>query len=325
MGTVTYVKSTDVGAISLYGQYNRFETWADKHLVTDGGWTKQAGSTGQANYRPPGQVRGLHIDHTTAITGSAATRVHVRAFESASAFGTVTDAYPTSSQVTDANSNIALSTSADTTARRWWMLRGSFTDDTDSFVFLAVEVTINATEIFFWGKLYPEDATDVYPWLITARNSTGLTGISFTMGTTASGGSSKVYLERSKNGAVKSTLALIPLSYNTTSIGVVAGGPAFTSSGGQMDVMPVRVGCSGSSNSTTNTANSSLSRGWLPSIWQPEHSSYSNVTNADTADDTAYDAASFRQIFGSTFAATSITGGAIVIETTNTWRPPGYP
>lgn len=322
---VVEVKSTDVGAIQLSGQDGSLAALFDKHLVTDGGFTKPYtnGSNG-GNYCPPGHTRGFHLDDAAAVSGSAALST-IRGFVSSSAFNTLVDPYPTIALKANTLANVVKSSTANSTTRRWWMLRGQFTSDLDSFIFLVVETSSTASECFFYGKVYPSDPTDPYCWMIWIRGSSSLFSTSLNIGTgTISTGTDKIYWERSKNGLVTSTTAFIPLAYGTANVGIIPSGPAYPPTSGIMEMLPIPVGCTGSQSTSSTIANATLFRGWLPSLWQLIHGSYSSVTNADTAACTSYHASSLRRIFGVAFSASTLSTGVIATEIGTTWLPPRY-
>lgn len=328
--TVHWVTSADVGAISLYGTNGRANTWAKKHWVTDRGWTNPFTGSNSDIFLPPGSVgNGVKLTHDSAVSG-AAQRATFRAFESASALATLVDPYPTVAQVGDTASTMLVSTTADATARPWWMLIGDFTGPDDSFFILAVQISTTSVEWTYYGKPYLDDPTDTHGWLVGIRNAANTLASSHSVAVASSATpNQKFYWQRSYDGTIKSTTSLFVAPYGgggSGTIGVLQNTSAYaTAPGAKLRRTPVMVGCSGNTGNAVTAGKNTPWRGILQNFWMPVHTAYTGITSADTSYDSAYDPLAEFIIFGMTFNATTISNGAIVLEKTDTWRPQGFP
>ena len=325
---VTYVDSTMPGAISLYGVNGRFITWADKHIVTDAGYSKPYSSANAGIYLPPGSLGpGFKINHDSAVSGGAQ-RVVFRGFESASGISTLTDPFPTVALCADTSCNILVSNTADATARPWWALIGGFTGPLDSFFLLVVQISTTQTEWHYFGRPLLDDPSDPYGWLISVRNSVTVTSQSYSITALLNfTACQKLYWMRSADGTVKSTTSVVVPAYgsNTTNLGVLANTRAYPPpSGSKMRWTPIQVGCSGATGNTTTTPKNTPERGIIQNLFAGAHTSYSGVTNGDTALDSAYDPSATFKIFGSTFSASTLSNGVIVMQTGGTWHNQGF-
>ena len=325
---VTYTNSAAGGAISLYGVNARLVTWADKHLVTDHGYSKPYSSANAGIYLPPGSAGpGFLINHDSAISGGAQ-RAVFRGFESALGIATLVDPFPTVALCADTSCNILVSGTADATPRAWWSLIGDWSGPSDSFFLLVVQISSTQTEWHFFGRPYLADPADTYGWLISIRNITSTTSQSYSITALNNfNACQKMYWMRSSDGTVKSTTAVVVPAYgsNTTGLGVLANTWAFPPpSGGKMVYTPIQVGCSGTTTNTTAAPKNNPKRCILPYMFAPAHTSYTGVTNADTFLDSSYDAAAAFMLFGSTFSASTITNGALIMQTAGPFHPMGF-
>lgn len=325
-----WVTSADVGAISLYGVNGRGNTWGQKHLKTDRGFANPYTSANADIFLPPGSTsNGIRIAHDSAVSG-AATRATFRAFESATGINTLVDPYPTIAQVGDTASTLLLSTTADTTPRPWWMLIGDFTGPYDSFFILAVQISATAVEWTYYGRPWLDDPSDTHGWLIGVRNAANTLPSSHQVAVASSATpNQRFFWQRSQDGSVKSTTSFFVAPYGgggSGTLGVLQNTSAYASgSGMKLRRTPIMVGCSGNTGNTVTAGKNSPWRGILQNLWQPVHTSYTGITNADTSFDTGYDALAEFIAFGMTFTGTTISNGMIVVEKTGTWHPQGFP
>ena len=325
---VTYTNSAAGGAISLYGVNARLTAWADKHLVTDHAYTKPYSSANAGIYLPPGSAGpGFLINHDSAASG-AAQRSVFRGFESASGISTLVDPFPTVALCADTACNILVSSTADATPRPWWALIGDFTGPADSFFLLVVQISATQTEWHFFGRPYLADPSDVYGWLISIRNSAGNTPQAYTITTNNNATAcQKIYWMRSTDGTIKSTTSVVLGAYGGGSgrLGVLANTWDFPPpSGGKMVDTPVQIGCSGGTTNSTTTPKNNPKRCILPYLFAPAHMSYTGVTNADTFLDSSYDAAASFLLFGATFSGSTLTNGAVILQTAGPFHPMGF-
>lgn len=324
---VTYL---DVGAISLYGVNGRGNTWAQKHLKTDRGWGNPYTSANGDILLPPGSTgNGIRLAHDSALTG-AAQRGVFRAFESASSLTTLVDPYPTVAQVANSACTMLFSSTADTTARPWWMLIGDFTGPEDSFFILAVQISATAVEWTYYGRPWLDDPSDVHGWLIGVRNAASNTPQShfITVNNSASP-NQRFYWQRSYDGTIKSTTSVVVGAYGGGGgggLGLLTNTAAYsTAPGAKLRRTPVMVGCSGSTTNSVTAGKNTIWRGILQNLWAGAHTSYTGITNADTSFDSAYDPLAEFIAFGMSFTATTLASGMIIVEKTDTWRPQGFP
>lgn len=326
---VTYTNSAAVGAISIYGVNGRLKTWADKHLVTDHAYTCPYSSTNAGFYMPPGSTGpGFLLNHDSASSGSAA-RAVFRAAESASGISTLVDPFPTVALCGDTACTMLASSTADSTPRAWWALIGDFTGLTDSFFLLVVQISATQTEWHFFGRPFLQNPADTYGWLISIRNAAANGSVSYNI-TTNNGVTAcqKMYWMRSTDGTIKSTTSVVIGAYGgggSGLLGLLTNTSAYPPPiGSKLDYTPIQVGCSGSTSNATATPKNNHKRAILPYLFAPSHTSYTGVTNADTFLDASYDAAASFLLFGATFSASTLTNGAIAMQTAGPFHPMGF-
>jgi hypothetical protein len=285
------------------------------------GWAIEY-STGNARiYRPgTGNRFRLYVNDDSAVSGDARLAT-VRGCENASAASNagLVDPFPTSSQITDANSNWIKSSAANTTARNFDIWVG------EDFVWYSPNIagTTNVWELLFFGDIAPALAGDSYNTLVTIRN--GVSGTSATWAnsgnliTNSLNGSPACYLCRSYDGTVKSTRSGVMTVATQSGFGVFS--PSINASllgpTTGVDFQKVPLMDTGSNTATVSATLCLPTRGWLPNILQPWNGGRGALNARDDLTSTPVMA------LGKIVAASNLTAGSIaVIQESDDWTPP---
>lgn len=296
------------------GSMNAVLNWALTHtsLGADA-WAREFhnGPTNESIFRAASGNRfRLYVRHDSSASGGAQ-RCIIRGCESASAYNTRTDEFPTSSQVPDSQSNWLASSTADGTDRNYIVLVSA------TWVALFVQADGTSWEMGFFGDVLGGESGDAYDTMCMVRN---VTTTSVTLAVhplqNVPTSTSTVFWARDISGAFKSSRGWLQSS--GTSIGTCGTTPAYK--GGYNNAIrreKISIGCIGSATTTTGTM-VMMRRGWLPNIWQPLHSGIGGVGNGDTGADTPYHASSSFRILWSQATGTT----SFIIEESDTYSAP---
>lgn len=208
--TVVAYASTDASAPVLDGTAGSLVAVLTGCLVNGytgkaaAGWTLSFSAASRGDYRQGGGNQFyLDVDDRGAsngLTGASGQEAAVRGYESMTALGTGTNAFPTTAQVAAATSNWRKSAAASATTRAWRMVA-----DNKSFVLAIADgdsATIN--KVYYFGDVYSLKSGDGYRTMITVRtgvNSNSSTGtLGNNNGVALNGSSAGVYLARVGGG-----------------------------------------------------------------------------------------------------------------------------
>jgi hypothetical protein len=285
------------------------------------GWAIEY-STGNARiYRPgSGNRFRLYVNDDSAISGSA-TIATVRGCENASAASNagLVDPFPTAAQRTDALSNWAKSTTANTTARAFDIWVG------ETFVIFSVNLagTTNAWELHYFGDIAPALSGDPYGTICFVRGASAATGAVWSANgnftTNSINGSANVYLCRSYDGTVKSTRSGMMVMAAQSAFGVYASGinAALTGPTTGLDYQKVPLLDTGSNTASVSSTLCIPTRGWLPNILQPQNGGRGALNARDDLTNTPIMAV------GKVVCASNLATGAFaVIQESDDWTPP---
>lgn len=282
------------------------------------GWAIEYTSTNARVYRPgSGNRFRLSVTHDSAVSGDARIAT-VRGCENASSTTVLTDPFPTVAQLSNANSNWKISSTASTVDRpfrlyvseTWFLYLTQYSSASDTW------------DGGFFGDLPPTYAGDSYCTLIWVRNqgaaSTNTLFSNSVVSTSISNfNTGNMFMCRDITGATKSTYAMGNAS--GTAIGLVAN-YASARAGYLNQVVREKfsANCSGSNTAIPNSL-SLPRRGYFPNIWSLLHNGRGTLNDVDTYSDSAYNpSASFR-----TLSSASAAGSAnITVEETDTWSAP---
>jgi len=169
----TVYKSSDASAPTLTGQVGALIGVLDACLVNGygsksaAGWTKAFSGTNLASYLPSA---GHYLDVNDAAAGAGgAQEATVRGYESMTAVGTGTNAFPTTAQIASPGEFIRKSATADATARGWLLIADQYT----FYLFILSGDTAAAYQSFGFGRFYSTKASDTYRSFICGHSSTG--------------------------------------------------------------------------------------------------------------------------------------------------------
>ncbi len=250
----------------------------------------------------------LYCRHDSAVSGGAQ-RAVVRGCESAAAYNSRTDEFPTAAQVADTSANWLASSTADGTDRNWTAIV------TDTWIRLWVKFNGTNWEMHFYGDVARSDTSDAYNTVCISRNSTGTTQVLSNMSTDNTVATqSKVFWARDIAGGVKSSRGSVQCS--GTALGTVTSAATYKT-GYLSRIMreKIALGCIGSSTTTPGTT-AQVRRGWLPNLWQPQHGSTGAVVDQDTATDSAYSGSALFRFYVPTGTS------SLIEEESDTWSIP---
>lgn len=334
---VTLYLSTDASAPVLTGQTGSLCTLLDAILVNGygskaaAGWTIAYTGTSLRDYKQGTGSNGYYLDVVDNGPGGGSFReARMRGYETMSALGTGTQAFPT---VAQASTGVFLrkSNTADATARPWYCVA----DATCFYLFVDTGdyTGPNYSTTFMFGDIFSYKSGDLYNTMIIGRSTEnsasgtadtlGLT--SYVVGTTplaytAAGH----YIDRSWTGVGGSILSgkmSSPLAgVSATSsypYHVLGGGTNGSNYGGSL---PYPNGPDGGLElAPIYVINSGNVRGYLKGLWAPCHNQ--PLGHTDTVTGTG-------NMAGKSFMAlnvnaqtygTAVMGGQLLIETSNTW------
>lgn len=317
MATLTLTQAS-AGAPTLSGTNGALCAVLDWALVQNG-WAIEYTATNKRIYRAgTGNRRRLFVAHDSTLSGSAALAV-LRGCEDATAANeaNLTDPFPTVAQLSNANSNVAVSNAANATARDYVIT----VSPTHVIFSCSTQSTAsNAWDTFIFGDLAGTEAGDTWATVMmvgasTAFNATTARAVSKAGGPGISP-STAVYLCRSIDGSIKSTYANIHQFGANSTIGGLSGATtARAGYGNRVLRQRAAVNCAGSSTAVSGALHV-YQRGWIPNFWVPLHSAIGTLTGDDTFGDTAYHASAvFRPV---------IAGSGVwhILETSDTWSLP---
>lgn len=319
-----YFDYTSSGAPTLFGANGKGTTLLDFLLVTKGGWGATIVSGNSRIYTPVTGNTLLYAAHDSTISG-AATKMTVRGCEAASGVGTanLTNPFPLSSQLTDANAVFFMDTTAQSAINRpWFALVGP------NFLLLAIIIGGNAASVgttagslavYYFGRPALYDSSDTYGTCIgLSQGTNGNDLISVSAGVVSAGAANtgSLYWDRNHDGTVLSSRGGISAP-NT--FGALNPGPVFPHPDTLKMYLDKVALSDGASQTSTSGAKSQLVRGWMQNLRFPQHSGYStaNIAPGDTFTDTGYNAAA-----NFLFLAHQLATPFVAIETTDTWAPP---
>jgi hypothetical protein len=285
------------------------------------GWAIEY-TTGNARiYRPgTGNRFRLYVNDDSAVSGDARLAT-VRGCENASAASNagLVDPFPTSSQITDANSNWIKSSLASTAARNFDIWVG------EDFVWYSPNIggATNVWELLFFGDIAPALAGDSYNTLITIRN--GAAGASASWASNnqllinSINGSPATYLCRSYDGTVKSTRSGVLSKATQSTFGVFSTGinAALTGPTTGADYEKTPIIDTGSNTATGSATLFIPTRGWLPNLLSPQNGGRGALNTRD--DLTSTPTMATGKIV---CVANTANSGFAIIQESDDWTPP---
>lgn len=316
-----YLTNESSGAPALSGINGTLCSVLDWALVQKG-WAIEYTATNNRIYRPgAGNRNRLFVCHD-GTTGGAANFALIRGCENATAAASasLTNPFPTVTQVANTSCSVCLSNGANSTARPYRIIL------TDRFLVMATGTTganNGGWDMFFFGDTYGADASDAYATAIGVGNATTTTTSSRLLGNSVFPGvygTGSIYFCRSIDGTVLSTKGSIDClsqSMAPNAWGYVYSLPAMRMGyQNRVEREKVPLSCTGSAAGTVGGL-AIRRRGWLPNLWNPSHSGAGSVTSDDVWTDSAY-------VSGSSFCAVlaSAGSGIAILETTDTWTSP---
>lgn len=316
-----YLTSSDVGAPALSGTNGTLCTVLDWALVQNG-FAIEYTATNNRIYRAATGLRfRLFVCHDSTVSG-AATLATVRGCESATAAGTgtITDPFPTVAQLANGSANVCVSFTANATAREWWI---KVSPTGFSMGVSTTSTTSSGWDVWGFGDAAGTDSTDNYGCyiLLGGTSSTAVTSraMNASVASFPSGSATgKLYWCRSIDGSIKSSTGHLHGPHaNGSATGSLCGlssGVTMRSGYGNRIVRAkIPLVCLGSGTTTAGVLQQ-LRRGYLPDLWNPEHSGVGSITSADTFQDLST-SATFRIVPASSTMA-------CIVETTDTWAVP---
>ena len=278
------------------------------------GWAVEYTATNARVYRAAsGNRHRLSVRHDSALSGSAALAT-VRGCESATSATSLTDPFPTSSQLADNAATWLCSEAASTATRQFRMVVA------DTWFILRVKhgsADNWATNVF--GDMPKTRSEDVWNTLCTSHGTGGITfaaGLMVNIITAGPAANSVIFWARSIDGSIKSTRGMLVGSGANSMPGALSNFPSARAGyGNRIERECIAVGCCGGSAAISTTL-SILKRGFLPNSWFALHADRGGLTSTDTHTDTAYAAGSVFRVIPSS------TSGFHLIEETDTWSPP---
>jgi hypothetical protein len=307
---------------NLTGQVGSLTDMFDTNLIA-AGWSILSTATNERIYAP-GSGTGfcLYVNDNGVVTGGAREAI-VRLVDPSSVIGTLVDPCPLTTQVADNLCVWRKSDTLDATARAYDMVCD------DRYLAMVVRFGTNNGDLYIAGDVEPFWTGDNYNAFINTRNIANNTGAALAspqVSTSNTGnGDTGCYFVRTASGTLKSEVAIM--------VGTTTGFGTFgtTTSAGDypnpetlklhLELAVVR----GTGNTAVTTADSSMKRGALPFLWEPQlGQGITGMTPGQTFTDSAYDPASEFIIYiaGST---TSLTANADrwVLQIAGDWDP-GY-
>lgn len=313
--TPTYYTGT------ITGQAGTLITVLDAILVTGEGWTKTYSGTNKAVYT---QASGNGFCFRVLDDGSGAgsTReAEVRAAESASDVDTLVDPFPTVAQVSNANCTWRKSNTTDATTRNYWCVA-----DGNCFHLIINFDGSTASDMYSFGDTEPHYTGDGYNTFMTTRvasnsNSNSLIQTNIQNVITGSGFTCRVFFARSADGLVKSDYGYwVGAGQNIGNNGF--GNPTYPSTPTNKMHLTFINSASAYSNSTTASQAGAMLRGVIPHVLEPLlGNNTGTLANADTFQDSSYDATADSLVLLAIEAGTFSTSAKIVFQKDGTWDP----
>lgn len=322
--TLHVLNSGMVGAPALSGTNGTLCAVLDWALNTIAGWQIEYTATNARIYRPQyGNRFRLYVNHDSAVSGDARLAV-VRGCEDASAASNagLIDPFPTPAVLADSQSNWIVSSTANATARAYWIFIDDGSTSGVAWIMFRANITGNLGiwDRGRWGDFAKRFSADNYSCEVEVRSNNSATSVTtwsqYTSNSTTA--SSGVYFARSLDGTVKSTRGAL-LQYAPGGFGSWTNAPGFGSGYlGKLDRTEVPLSDTGGNASNVFTDKGVMCRGWIPNLWNPVIPNATSVTALDTIQDGSYDPAANFMILTQGPGTGNV--GSELIETTPTWR-----
>ncbi|MBK3333566.1 hypothetical protein [Burkholderia pseudomallei] len=334
--SVTLYKSTDASAPSLTGQTGSLVALLDAILVngygsqTAAGWTIAYTGTSKRDYKQGTGSNGYYLDVDDSGPGGGSYReARMRGYETMSALGTGTQAFPTSAQ-SSFGVPCRKSTTADSTARPWYCVA----DATCFHLFIDTGDATNPSYSMgvSFGDIFSYKSGDTNNTVLIGRTSENTSSFNSEalpmlananasiLSATTFGGQ---YIDRSWTG-VGGSLAIGKMA-SLLAVGggsnYTAGGYGFSCMGDSFAAMPYPNGPDNALElSPIRIFHANALRGYLKGLWAPCHRQ--PLGHGDTFSGSG-------NMAGKSFMALNVAfgfngnynhnGGQIIIETSNTW------
>lgn len=305
---------------TMTGQVGSLITALDTILITGEGWTSPYSGTNEKQYtQPAGNGFTLYVNDNG--TGAAGAReAIVRACESSTGLTTLTDAFPSTVLVSDANCVWRKSDTADATTRSYWAVAD------DRFFVMVVQHGTNSFDCYMFGDVEPYWTGDNYATVVinrgTGNSSTAglaMEGTAAQFGTSAN---SNLWFARTPSGTTKidrGAIVGILTTFGNLNAATAADYPHPETS--KLHMRPTVIRSNGSTGSAP--ADSLLVRGAVPYLFEMMHGTgITSLVPLDTWTDSAYDASSSFIVFaeGSSTVLTGLTD-RYILQTAGTWDP----
>jgi hypothetical protein len=302
---------------TITGQVGSLITVLDAILVTGEGWTKPFTGTNGAHYQQAGGS-GYQLFVNDNAPGAAGAREAIwRGCESATAYGVLTDAFPTAALVTDANCVIRKSDTADATPRTYWAVAD------DRFIILVIQFGTSNRDCYIFGDIEPTWTGDSYACIVNNRGTPSNTNnnLAFGSGVTldlTSVSNANIWFARTISGTLKVTRGTM-MGIQSARIGNLSNYyPYPHPSTSKLHMRRLSARCNG--NSTTTPNNEASIRGAIPFFMEAICSGFvSALDDLDTFTDTAYDASSQFIIICAGSNMTSFNDSRYILQTAGTW------
>jgi hypothetical protein len=280
------------------------------------GWAIEYSAGNARVYRPgSGNRFRLHMNDDSAVSGSACFCV-VRGCENASSATVLVDPFPTIAQVADTLANWNKSSIVSTTARLFDIWVG------ETFIIYAVNWSgsTNLWELHFFGDFAPSLSGDSYNTLCTSRNTATPGGNEVWANSSGwinstQNGSDNIFICRSYDGSVKSTLGGVNGRGGQTAIGLIGASVPVAGLGltSGIDTQIFSIYDSGVQSGTVSSSLALPIRGFLPNILSPQHGGPGSFNTRYNYAQTPY-MASGKVVRGNT--------GWAVVQESDDWVPP---
>jgi hypothetical protein len=325
--TVQAYFSTDASAPALTGQVGSLTALLDACLVngygskSSLGWTIAYTGTNQRDYKQGAGSNGYYLDVNDAAP-TTAQEARMRGYETMSALGTGTQAFPTAAQVSFGQI-CRKSNTADATQRKWYLIG----DSTCFYLFVDTGDWVGPSYStgFWFGDFFSYKSGDIYNTGITGRGAENTSSSNYETlplvcqnGSLINGGffgGSNHYVDRSWTGVG----GAIQFSKFTSA---AAGGFGYTQCVGSATCLPNYPNSPDGSllMAPIWIAHNASIRGYMKGLWAPLHNQ--PLGHGDTFNGTG-------NMAGKSFLALNVQNqntnigagnyGQIIVETSNTW------
>jgi hypothetical protein len=302
-----YANQSTSGATRNSGTNGDGNGLFDWLLRTKSNWTRSFhdATTFADVYIPNGGGPSLFLRHDSTLSGNAGLMV-ARGCESASSFSeaSLVDPFPTITQIAATNTNVAISSAANTTTRDFHAVVW------ETGIIYASKYSGSTDTWEWWGfcKGVPRLASDTtYPWVFFCRNSASVGPNLITAATSASvSAGSNVFFMRNRPGTIKSSRGVF--NGRGSGLGLVASACVIAAGDGN-SVDREQVYCADGASSTTTPGGSPIiARVAIPHLFAPAHSSLAGVSETDLIPDGA-----------KSFVLLKNASNGILLQTTNNW------